>query len=215
MTEENTTTPAPKPNLLQRLNAVMKAVDYVQKEKKAGMKYSIVSHDAVTAKVRPVLAEHGVVYYPHDLQVSQNGNRTEAKFKVRFANIDDRNDFIDVDTFGYGIDEQDKGPGKAMSYGVKYALLKALGMETGDDPDYEQDVKHVDANADKDRMWINGAVAQLEAAESLKAMASLHTGFAERLAEIQKRSPALFDTYSAGKEKAKAKFQAEAQKTAA
>ena len=128
-----------KLNIAQPLNAVMGEVDYIQKEKKAGMQYSIVSHDAVTAKVRPIMQTHGVVYYPRNLQVQQNGNRTEAFFTVRFENIDDRSDFIDVETFGYGVDQQDKGPGKAMSYGVKYALLKVLGLETGDDPDAVQD----------------------------------------------------------------------------
>jgi hypothetical protein len=128
-----------KLNIAQRLNAVMAEVDYVQKEKKAGMQYSIVSHDAVTGKVRPIMQAHGVVYYPRNLRVTQNGNRTEAFFTVRFENIDDRSDFIDVETFGYGVDQQDKGPGKAMSYGVKYALLKVLGLETGDDPDAVQD----------------------------------------------------------------------------
>jgi hypothetical protein len=128
-----------KRNIAQRIAAVMGEVDYVQKEKKQGMNYSIVSHDAVTAKVRPLLHKHGVIYYPRGLAVSQNGNRTEAVFTVRFENIDDRADFIDVETFGYGVDPQDKGPGKAMSYGVKYALLKVLGLETGDDPDTVQD----------------------------------------------------------------------------
>jgi hypothetical protein len=126
-------------NIAQRIAAVMGEVDYVQKEKKQGMNYSIVSHDAVTAKVRPLLHKHGVIYYPRGLQVQQNGNRTEAVFMVRFENIDDRTDFIDVETIGYGVDPQDKGPGKAISYGVKYALLKVLGLETGDDPDTVQD----------------------------------------------------------------------------
>lgn len=126
-------------NIAQRLNAVMAEVDYVQKQpKKDGMQYSYVSHDAVTKLVRPILQAHGVVYYPRNLQVSQNGNRTEAIFTVRFENIDDRSDYIDVETVGYGVDNQDKGPGKAMSYGVKYALLKALGLETGDDPEKDQ-----------------------------------------------------------------------------
>jgi ERF superfamily len=128
-----------KPNIAQRINAAMADVDYVQKEKKQGMNYSIVSHDAVTAKVRPILQTHGVVYYPHNMNVTQDGNRTAAFFNVRFENIDDRADFIDVATFGYGVDPQDKGPGKAISYGVKYALLKVMGMETGDDPDTVQD----------------------------------------------------------------------------
>jgi hypothetical protein len=126
-------------NIAQRIAAVMGEVDYVQKERKQGMNYSIVSHDAVTAKVRPLLHKHGVIYYPRGLTVGQNGNRTEAVFTVRFENIDDRTDYIDVETFGYGVDPQDKGPGKAMSYGVKYALLKVLGLETGDDPDVVQD----------------------------------------------------------------------------
>jgi hypothetical protein len=126
-------------NVLQRLNAVQLEVDYVQKEKRQGMRYSIVSHDAVTAKVRPVLVKYGVLYYPRHLQTEQFGNRTQAFMTVRFVNIDEPADFIDVQSFGYGIDESDKGPGKAMSYAVKYALLKALGMETGDDPDLEQD----------------------------------------------------------------------------
>lgn len=125
-------------NIAQRINACMAEVDYIQKEKKSGMNYSIVSHDAVTAKVRPILQRHGVVYYPRNIQVVQNGNRTEAVFTVRFENIDDRSDFIDVETIGYGVDQQDKGPGKAISYGVKYALLKVLGLETGDDPDEVQ-----------------------------------------------------------------------------
>lgn len=137
-----------KPNIAQRINAAMADVDYIQKEKKSGMNYSIVSHDAVTAKVRPILHKHGIVYYPRDMQVEQNGNRTQAVFQVRFENIDDRSDYIDVATFGYGVDPQDKGPGKAMSYGVKYALLKVLGLETGDDPDEVQDnrANHQPAN---------------------------------------------------------------------
>lgn len=128
-------------NIHQRLHAVMGEVDYVQKEKKAGMRYSIVSHDAVTAKVRPILVKHGIVYYPVAMARSQNGNRTEIDLTVRFANIDAPTDFIDVIACGYGVDEQDKGPGKAISYAVKYCLLKALGLETGDDPDIEQDEK--------------------------------------------------------------------------
>jgi hypothetical protein len=128
-------------NIHQRLHAVMQAVDYIQKERKAGMNYTIVSHDAVTAKVRPALVEHGVIYYPVKIDRRQEGNRTEMDVTVRFVNVDQPTDFIDVACCGYGIDSQDKGPGKATSYAVKYALLKALGLETGDEPD-EQSIPH-------------------------------------------------------------------------
>lgn len=127
-------------NIHQRLAKAMSQVTYLQKERKAGMRYSIVSHDAVTAKVRPALLEAGIVYYPVECRTSQTGNRTEAHMTVRFVNIDDPEDCFQVESFGYGIDDQDKGPGKAMSYAVKYALLKTLGLETGDDPDLDQDV---------------------------------------------------------------------------
>ncbi|MBR3243048.1 MAG: ERF family protein, partial [Parasporobacterium sp.] len=46
-------------------------------------------------------------------------------------------------TYGDGVDSQDKAPGKAMTYGDKYALLKAYKIITGDDPDqnYSEELK--------------------------------------------------------------------------
>ena len=131
-----------KRNILQRIAAVQGKVDYIQKEKKQGMRYSIVSHDAVTAKVRPHMVAEGIVYYPMHMNMEQVGNRTQMSLIVRFASVDDPSDYIDVASAGYGIDESDKGPGKAISYAVKYALLKCLGLESGDDPDEEQDTRH-------------------------------------------------------------------------
>jgi hypothetical protein len=140
-------------NIYQRMNRVMQAVDYIQKEKKAGMNYSIVSHDAVTAKVRPFMVAHGIVYYPVHLALSQNGTRSEAHMIVRFQNIDDVADYMDVHSPGSASTDQDKGPGKAISYAVKYALLKALGLESGDDPDEDQETVHVPPKlADVQRM---------------------------------------------------------------
>jgi hypothetical protein len=128
-------------NIHQRLAEAMQSVTYIQKERKAGMQYTITSHDAVTAKVRPVLLAAGIVYYPVRCEHTHNGNRAECSMTVRFVNIDEPTDFFEVPTFGYGVDPQDKGPGKAMSYAVKYALLKALGLETGDDADHD-DIEH-------------------------------------------------------------------------
>jgi hypothetical protein len=128
-------------NILQRLQDVMKELDYLQKEKRTGLQYSFVSHDKVTGAVRPLLVKHGIVCWPTDFAMTQEGNRTQLYCKVIFSNVDDRTDFIAVDSAGYGIDAQDKGPGKAISYAVKYAYLKVLALETGDDPDQDQNVK--------------------------------------------------------------------------
>ncbi len=133
-----------KMNVHQRIHLAMTLADYIQKDRKDGMKYTIVSHDKVTALVRDIFIRTGLTFAPTDGSEKwiTNGNRFELKLAVRIQNIDDRDDFVDVLGFGYGIDPGDKGPGKATSYAVKYALLKALGLETGDDPDQDQDVVH-------------------------------------------------------------------------
>jgi hypothetical protein len=136
-----------KPNLYQRIIAVMGELDYVQKEaKKNGIQYTFVSHDAVTAKIHPLLVKHGIAMLPSVTESKQDGNRTEATVQVTFINVDDPKDSHAVTFFGYGIDNQDKGPGKAMSYAVKYAMLKTFCLETGDDPE-KDDIPHLPAKS--------------------------------------------------------------------
>jgi len=140
------------PNIYQRLNAVMKQVSYIQKEdKKVNNQYTYVSHDAVTAKCRQAFVEHGIIVLPTvtdsktDHYVSTMGGRevtvyrTEVKLTTVFVNIDNKEDACQIQSIGMGLDTQDKAPGKAVSYAFKYALLKALCLETGDDP--ERDTK--------------------------------------------------------------------------
>jgi hypothetical protein len=134
-------------NIYQRMAEVMKAVGYVQKEtKRVNNQYTFVSHDAVTAKLRPALIEAGIFPVVTVKEHSQDGNRTEVTILVRFVNVDKSDEFIEVESFGYGIDPQDKGPGKAVSYAFKYALLKTFCLETGDDPERD-DIPHVPKQA--------------------------------------------------------------------
>lgn len=125
-----------KLNIYQRLLRCMEEVQYIQKEsKKVNNQYTFVSHDAVSKKCRPAFIDNGVLPIPHVVRRENNGNRVEIDMTVEFVNVDDPADRITVESFGFGIDPQDKGPGKAMSYAYKYALLKALALETGDDPE--------------------------------------------------------------------------------
>lgn len=185
-----------KRNIYQRLADAMGKVDYIQKDKKSGMRYSIVSHDAVTAKVRPALLESGIVYFISDLIVDQNGNRTEAQGTITFVNIDAPTEQIRARSFGYGIDDQDKGPGKAMSYMVKYALLKTLGLETGDDPDEDQDVHHrssvvetleaaIDLMTEDNVIAVRDQLTQNKQRMSTAEVMSLSQKFKKRLAELK------------------------------
>jgi len=147
-----------KLNICQRINAVMGEVKHVGKEKSQGMQYATVSHDSVTAVLHDSIVKHGIAYYPQSLAAEQDGNRTQVMVTVRFVNIDDPKDFIDVPSLGYGIDQQDKGPGKAISYAVKYALLKTFGLNTGDDPDNDQNVVHEPSGATPAQLKAIGAI---------------------------------------------------------
>ena len=67
------------------------------------------------------------------------GNQIVLRIETtyRFVNIENPEEFIEITTYGDGIDTQDKAVGKAMTYADKYALLKAYKIITGDDPDQE------------------------------------------------------------------------------
>ena len=120
-----------KRNIYQRLHAVMEEVSYVQKEnKKVNNQYSFVSHDAVTSAVRSVFMKHGVFVVPSVTKTVQSGNRTEIEMTVDFINVDNDQEHFSVISIGHGVDSQDKGPGKAMSYAFKYALLNESGPVT-------------------------------------------------------------------------------------
>ena len=73
------------------------------------------------------------------VSTTKYGERKQLFMRVetvyRFVNIDKPDEYIDITTYGDGVDTQDKAPGKAMTYGDKYALLKAYKIQTGDDPD--------------------------------------------------------------------------------
>lgn len=136
MTTENKT-------LLQRLNAVRKAVSYIQKDKSVstgGGSYSAVSHDAVTGILREHLIEHGIIVFTnlvdgvfHPKEGDSKQRLYEATFEVTFINVDNRLDAITVKVPAHALDNGDKAPGKAISYATKYALLKTFNIETGED----------------------------------------------------------------------------------
>lgn len=167
-------------NIAQRMHAAQSEATYVQKEKKAGMNYAIVTHDAVTAKVRPVLHRWGVIYYPINMQTEIDGNIINLTCDVRFQSIDDPNQFIDVASIGQGIDKGDKAAGKAISYAVKYALLKAMGMATGDDADLDQDSTYESAKVIDLRSAIAMATTQEELSAVADELKQISTALAKR-----------------------------------
>ena len=58
-----------------------------------------------------------------------------VKMTLRIINLDNTSEYVDVESFGRGLDPGDKGFGKASTYARKYALLNAYKIATGEDPD--------------------------------------------------------------------------------
>lgn len=168
---------APKVNLWQRLAAIRREVSYIQKDKKVES-YMAVTHDTVTAMVRPHFDKHGVLVVPELLQQAtiDTGRRTksgtpifrhEVVYKIKFISIDDPVMKEEVVVSAHADDQGDKGPGKALSYAVKMAYLKILQIETGENEESRfADVRPAGL-PEEDR------VAMLEAVESAKDAATL------------------------------------------
>lgn len=141
-------------NIYQRMLAATKEIATVAKNLQVdtgkGKGYKAVSEADVLAAVKPIEAKHGIYSFPVSRQIVESGeivNQTQygerkslfmrLETVYRFVNTDEPSEYIDITTYGDGVDSQDKAPGKAMTYGDKYALLKAYKIQTGDDPDAE------------------------------------------------------------------------------
>lgn len=133
-------------NIHQRIRLVMEQISNIPKDGQVdhkGGKYRYISHDAVTKALHPLLVDYGIVVLPTIESYKQDGNRTEMLVKVAFINVDQPTDGIVMQSLGYGIDNQDKGPAKALSIAVKMAYLKMFCLETGDPDIEESDTEHV------------------------------------------------------------------------
>jgi len=139
-------------NIFKRLSQITSEITAVAKNLNVGWgksSYKAVGEADVLAAVKPIESKNGVYSYPYSREIIESAVLTSAKADgteskqqflrvktvYRFVNVDNPADYIDITTYGDGVDSQDKAPGKAMTYGDKYALLKAYKIITGDDPD--------------------------------------------------------------------------------
>lgn len=135
-------------NLFKKMLYIENELETVKKEldvKLPNGSYKAVGEVDVIRAVKPLEFKYGVKSMPISRNVEES-KETQTKSGTinqfmrlktvyRFINVDDPKDFIDIDTYGDGVDSGDKAPGKAMTYADKYALLKAYKIATGDDPD--------------------------------------------------------------------------------
>ena len=145
-----------KLNLYEKLLLITNEVGVIEKNLSVQVNknnsYKAVSERDVLDAVKPIEQKYRVYSYPYSREIIDYGTlqkETEFDGKIsrtntlymrvqityRFVNIDNPEEFIDVVSYGDGLDTGDKAPGKAMTYADKYALLKAYKLSTGDDPD--------------------------------------------------------------------------------
>ncbi len=121
-------------NLFTRLVRAQAAAKKLDKTSaKNGMKYDYVTHDDIASEAKKILTKHGILFFPSVSKHEQEGNKTIIQVKATFYNADDAKEKLETEGLGYGVDNQDKGPGKAYSYACKYILAKTLLLNTSDD----------------------------------------------------------------------------------
>lgn len=138
--------------ILTALQAMQKAIQYVPKERKQQLNYDIVSYDGLLDEIRDHALANGLMLMPvkcHQTNCSPyerkgrsyNGQApSDVHMKYDSYVFDFKlwhvsGESLDISTPAVGVDEFDKGPGKAMTYAAKYAWLQVLMLKRGDDPD--------------------------------------------------------------------------------
>ena len=141
--------------------------------------YKAVSINDVVDSALPLLEKYRVMVYPTEKEIIQNdqivtttkyGDKTQffvrMKVTYRFVNIDKPDEYIEVIGYGDGIDSGDKANGKANTYARKYALIDALNISKGDDPDKEASQEYKKSNREEMR-W---QVTELYTQDEIKTM---------------------------------------------
>lgn len=142
-------------NIYEKMSAITSELTAVKKNLDVGVgrsSYKAVGEADVLAAVRPLEAKYKVYSYPAAREIVESGTfATENEYNgkvnkknnfwmrivttYRFVNMEEPTEAIEITSFSDGLDTGDKAPGKAMTYGDKYALLKAYKIITGEDPD--------------------------------------------------------------------------------
>ena len=137
--------------LFAKMLQVMQDVSYLRKDDTVstgqGRAYKAISEEKVTSTVGESLRKHGLLIFPVTINqkredfdvVRSNGNTAIDRLTtvdVAYKIVDvESGEFETIVSSGTGMDSQDKGIGKALTYAYKYLLLRTFAIPTGEDPD--------------------------------------------------------------------------------
>lgn len=162
-----------KKNLYEKIQLVSNEIKNIEKNMTVGKgnyAYKAVQDIDVTLEVKEAETKYGLVSIPikQDLikseiiRVVKDGGGESinymdiVKMTLRIINLENTTEYIDVESFGRGLDPGDKGFGKASTYARKYALLNAYKIATGEDPDDNKSKTQVPVTIDEIKNAVEG-----------------------------------------------------------
>lgn len=136
-------------NIHQRMLAVMADIGWLEKTaENEHFHYAFVPVEAIKDAVRTAHVLHGVMMHTtigessFEVVSGTEGKRTivaSCRGALTFVNVDQPDDAVVEEWAGMGFDVSDKALAKAITSGIKSALLNAYNIPTGRDPDLEGD----------------------------------------------------------------------------
>ena len=159
-----------KLSLYEKIQAVSNEVRNIEKNMQVGSGsygYKAVSDLDVVLAIKDAEKKFRLVSIPvkqelvHSEIVKVAKANTEAityvdivKMTTRIVDLDEPTAFVEVESFGRGLDPGDKGFGKASTYARKYALLNAYKIATGEDPDKNKSEQEYIISEDEKRQKV-------------------------------------------------------------
>jgi len=123
--------------LYKKLLLITHNVKSIKQDKTKGIPYKITSWNAVHDTIKKELLENNILIIPHISEHTKEGNLTTVKLYAEIIDTVSGQKIQVGDYIGYGVDQSDKGCGKATTYAYKYLLMKLFMMEVGTDEDSE------------------------------------------------------------------------------
>ena len=159
-TQKKQTTSSPKMSLWQRINAVRAEIGSVAHDKQIGegsYAYTVTTHQAILKKLRPLMAQHGLVDYVAlgSMELVDTGMRQGKQQRVVnqhrgwydyvIRNVDDPEDLHTFPVLAYADDAGDKGPGKVNTYALKAGQKILFQIGTSDDEEEAREANYTRA----------------------------------------------------------------------
>lgn len=137
-------------NITKAILEVMKEIKGIEKDSNVGSgsyAYKGVKDQQVKQIVGKAMQAHGLAIIPTSVEEEtqftdwdeggKHKQSTFTKVRTKYLLLHESGESLEIAGYGHGVDNQDKGAGKATTYALKYVLLYTFLIPTGDIDDTE------------------------------------------------------------------------------